>query len=111
MAYFGAGNQRASPVCCSGGLISHGNDEAEYYGLVDTYAGRIPKGENPADVPVVQSTKVELLKPQDRQGARPHRPALDARPRGRGDPMMSLISGICTKPPKLLSRPKQVRLQ
>jgi putative tryptophan/tyrosine transport system substrate-binding protein len=58
MAYFGAGNQRASPICRSGGLISHGNDEAEYYGLVD---GEFPRARIRPTLPVVQSTKVELL--------------------------------------------------
>jgi putative tryptophan/tyrosine transport system substrate-binding protein len=49
------------PFVAAGGLISYGSDEAEYYGLVGVYAGRILKGEKPADLPVVQSTKVELL--------------------------------------------------
>jgi putative ABC transport system substrate-binding protein len=49
------------PFVAAGGLISYGSDEAEYYGLVGIYAGRILKGEKPSDLPVVQSTKVELL--------------------------------------------------
>ena len=45
----------------AGGLISYGSDETEYYSLVGTYTGRILKGEKPTDLPVVQSSKVELI--------------------------------------------------
>ena len=35
--------------------------ETEYYRLVGVYAGKILKGEKPADLPLQQSTKVELI--------------------------------------------------
>jgi putative tryptophan/tyrosine transport system substrate-binding protein len=49
------------PFVAAGGLISYGSDEAEYYHLVGAYIGRILRGEKPADLPVQQSTKVELI--------------------------------------------------
>jgi putative ABC transport system substrate-binding protein len=49
------------PFVAAGGLISYGSDETEYYRLVGVYTGKILKGEKPVDLPVVQSTKVELI--------------------------------------------------
>ncbi len=88
----------------AGGLVSYGSRFADTYYQLGLYTGRLLKGENPAEMPVQQSTKSNFVNLKTAKTLGIAIPNVTARTRRRGDRITSPIgpTGDIPRPELLL---------
>jgi hypothetical protein len=74
--------------------MTYGSSLIDAFRHLGTYTGLVLSGAKPADLPVMQTIKVELAQPKNSEDARPHIPSAAARPPCTGDVLFRQACGL-----------------